>query len=232
MLRRLQPALRHLGRDRSGVAFTEFALALPVLLTLGLGGLEVAHYALAVEECSQIAMTAADDASRVRIQIDETNVNDVMTGAKLIGDNIGFRSHGRIILSDVELNSANTYQWIRWQRCAGAKSVASSYGTPLTASGTPILDGTELTKPSSEAKFTSTAIGPAGNQIAAADNTGLMFVQVTYDYQPLISNIWIGGAKTITTTSAFNVRQRTDQTLYNSTSLPASGLSACSILSA
>ena len=214
---RLPAALPRIVRETSGIAFTEFALALPVLLTLGLGGLEVAHYALAVEECSQIAMTTADNASRVRISIDETDVNDVMIGAKLVGDNIGFRAHGRIILSDLEQSTSDTTkQWIRWQRCAGAKNIASSYGTPNTMSTS-----------------TMTSMGPAGNQIAAAASpTAVMFVQVSYDYQPLISNIWIGGAKTISTTSAFNVRQRTDQTMYNSSGLATSATSSCTIFSA
>ncbi|MBV9840695.1 MAG: pilus assembly protein [Sphingomonadaceae bacterium] len=218
MLKRMVPsALRGLAANSSGIAFTEFALALPVLLTLGLGGLEIAHYALAIQECSQIAMTAADNASRVRISIDETDVNDVLTGAKLVGTNIGFAANGRIILSDLEQSTSDTTkQWIRWQRCSGAKNVTSSYGTPNAMSSS-----------------TMTAMGPTGNQIAATTApTAVMFVQVSYAYQPLISNIWIGGARTINTTSAFNVRQRTDQTLYNTSNLSTSQISSCSTFSA
>jgi len=212
-----QTRLCRFTRDTSGVAFTEFALALPVLLTLGLGGLEVAHYALATQECSQIAMTAADNASRVRISIDESDVNDVLTGAKLVGSNLGFAANGRIILSDLEQSTSDTTkQWIRWQRCSGAKNTTSSYGTPNAMSSS-----------------TMTAMGPTGNQIAsAASPTAVMFVEVSYNYQPLISNIWIGGPRVISTTSAFNVRQRTDQTLYNAQNLSSSQISNCSNYSA
>ena len=104
--------IRSLGRrlrgDASGVAFTEFALALPVVLALGFGGLETAHYALAVQQISQIAMTAADNAGRVRVSIDETDVNDVLTGSKLVGQYINFPANGRIILSDLERSTSDT----------------------------------------------------------------------------------------------------------------------------
>ena len=212
-IRALGGALRD---DRSGVAFTEFALALPVLLALGMGGLETAHYALAVQEVSQIAMTAADNASRVRISIDEADVNDVLTGAKLVGQYINFPANGRIILSDLEQSTSDTTkQWIRWQRCTGAKNVASSYGTPNTMSSS-----------------TMTAMGPSGNQIQAQASTAVMFVEVVYDYQPLISNFFAGGARTLRTTTAFNVRQRTDQTMHNDNNLATSATSSCTLFNA
>ena len=59
---------------------------------------------------------------------------------------------------------------------------------------------------------TMTAMGPADNQIAAAAGTAVMFVEITYQYQPLVANRLLG-ARTMKYTSAFNVRQRTDQTL-------------------
>ena len=73
---------------------------------------------------SNIAMLTADNAARVRDSIDEANVIELLTGAKMTGDNIDFRQNGRIILSSIEPNTAgpdgtSTGQWIRWQRCDG-----------------------------------------------------------------------------------------------------------------
>lgn len=206
---------RRLRRDERGVQLIEFAISLPVLLTLGLGGIEVANYSIASIRCSQIAMMVADNAGRVRDSIDEADINEIMVGAKLVGSGVKFAQNGRIILSSVEQNAAKNGQWIRWQRCSGAKAVTSTYGAENAG----------------KTDASVQAMGPAGNQIAAASGTAVMFVEVVYDYQPIVANR-ILGARTLRYTSAFNVRQRTDQTLKNASALPTASTSACSIYTA
>jgi len=188
---------------QSGLAMIEFALSLPVLTTLALVGLETANLAMAHLRVSNIAMIASDNAARVRDSIDEANVIELLTGAKMTGDSIRFRQNGRIILSSIEPNTAgsggaSTGQWIRWQRCDGAKVVSSSYGAQGTGQNNNSLQ----------------AVGPAGNQISASSGTAIMLVEVVYDYQPLVSNS-IFGPRTIRYESAFNVRQRTNQAITN-----------------
>lgn len=195
--------IRRVRGCESGLAMLEFALSLPVLTTLALVGLETANLAIAHLRVSNIAMIASDNASRVRDSIDEGDVIELLTGAKMSGDTIRFRQNGRIILSSVEPNTAgpngtSTGQWIRWQRCDGAKVVASSYGSQGTGQSSATLQ----------------AVGPAGNQIAATAGTAIMLVEVVYDYQPLVSSA-IYGARTIRYESAFNVRQRTNQVITN-----------------
>jgi hypothetical protein len=192
-----------LRRCESGLAFVEFAMSLPVLVTLGLVGLETANLAMAHLRVSNIAMLTADNAARVRDAIDEANVIEVLTGAKMAGDNIEFRQNGRIILSSIEPNTAGpngstTGQWIRWQRCDGRRNVASRYGPQDTGRTTSILQ----------------AVGPPGNQISAAAGTAVMMVEVEYDYQPIVSDT-IFGQRIIRYESAFNVRQRVNQALNN-----------------
>jgi hypothetical protein len=192
-----------LRRCDGGLAMIEFAMSLPVLVTLGLVGLETANLAMAHLRVSNIAMLASDNAARVRDSIDEANVIELLTGAKMTGDSIRFRQNGRIILSSIEPNTAgtggaSTGQWIRWQRCDGAKVVSSSYGA----------QGTGQTNNSLQ------AVGPAGNQISASSGTAIMLVEVVYDYQPLVSNS-IFGPRTIRYESAFNVRQRVNQAISN-----------------
>jgi hypothetical protein len=222
---------RDLKACRSGLALTEFALALPVLLTLGLVGMEVAWLTLAHLKVSNIAMMTADNASRVRDSIDENDVNELFTGARLAGASMNFAARGRIILYSIEPNAANTRQWVRWQRCNGSKVVAPSYGRPKTAAGADITNGTEIfgtdrttvsSNPSSANNVTTTAIGPAGNQIAAQSGTAVMFAEVVYDYQPLMAGNLLGSI-TIRRNAAFNVRQRTDQSIKNASHItPAS----------
>ena len=210
---------------RSGVAFLEFAFALPVVLALGLLGLETANYAMSNLRVSNIAMLTADNAARVRDSIDEGDVVELLTGAKMSGSNINFAQNGRIILTDLERHSTQNLQWVRWQRCDGALNYAANPATlrPLTAGGAVISNGTEIyntdrvtasSAPSSETKATLTQVGTGSNVISAASGTAVMVVEVAYNYQPVIPNSFLQGRR-ITYVSAFNVRQRNDQTLRN-----------------
>ena len=163
---------------QSGLAFVEFAMSLPVLVTLSLVGLETANLAMAHLRVSNIAMLTADNAGRVRDSIDEANVIELMMGAKMTGDSIRFKQNGRIILSSIEPNTAgsggtSTGQWIRWQRCDGAKNVTSVYGPQGTGQNNNSLQ----------------QFGAAGSQIAATSGTAIMLVEVVYDYQPLVVGI-------------------------------------------
>jgi hypothetical protein len=204
----------------SGLAFVEFALALPVLTTLVMVGLETANLAMAHLRVSNIAMLASDNASRVRDSIDEGDVVDLLTGAKMTGDTISFRQHGRIILSSIEPNAAgsggsSTGQYIRWQRCDGAKVVASNYGPEGTGVNSAVLQ----------------QVGAPGSQIAATTGTAIMLVEVVYDYQPLVSST-IFGPRTIRYESAFNVRQRTNQAITNNNNLTNGQRKLCTTYSA
>ena len=215
-----------LGDCRSGVAFLEFAFALPVVLALGLLGLETSNYAMANLRVSNIAMLTADNAARVRESIDESDVTELLTGAKMSGSNINFAANGRIILTDLEPTTAPAgKQWVRWQRCDGALNYAATPTAlrPMTAAGTVITNGTEIygsdriavsTAPSSETKATLTSVGTGSNIISAQTGTAVMLVEVAYNYQPVIPNSFLSGRQ-ITYVSAFNVRQRNDQTLRN-----------------
>lgn len=214
-----------------GLAFIEFALSLPVLVTLGLCGLETANFAMAHLRVSNIAMLTADNASRVRDSIDEANIVEIMTGGKMSGDSIEFRQNGRIILSSLEAtdddNDANNghgnnpggcdssnpghgstcgSQWIRWQRCDGARNVTSVYGGQGTT--------------------TLTQVGSGGNALTAAPGSAVMVAEVTYEYQPIVSET-ILGPRTIRYEAAFMVRQRTNQALTNTSNLTSAQRRTC-----
>jgi hypothetical protein len=224
--RRVADAGRALGGCTSGLAYVEFALSLPVLLTLGLFGLETANYAMAHLRISNIAVMTADNAARVRDNIDEADVTDLLTGAKETGASINFAQNGRIILSDLEPTPTGGNQWIRWQRCDGALNYTNpeTRWRPRTAGGAAITNGTEIyladrqtanvaTPSSPSATPTFSSMG-TGITIAAASGTAVMVVEVVYNYQPIIPNSFLSGRQ-IRYESAFNVRQRTDQTLRN-----------------
>lgn len=210
----LRRTLCELRDDRRGLALIEFAFSLPVLVVLSMAGLETANLALAHMRVSQIAMLVADNAARVRSSIDEADVNEIMTGAELSSDSLKLKANGRIFLSDLEPNGqagSNAGQFIRWQRCWGSGAFTSSYGVAN--------DG--ATNSSMAA-----GMGPTGAKILASSGSAVMFVEVAYSYQPLVSNS-LFGAKVIRYSSAFTVRERTDQTIKNAGNLATSATAAC-----
>jgi Flp pilus assembly protein TadG len=216
-MRRLRHLIHRLRGDERGLALIEFAFSLPVLVVLCMAGLECANLALAHLRVSQVAMLVADNAARVRTSIDEADVNEIMTGAELSTASLNLKQNGRIFLSDLEPNgkaSPNTGQYIRWQRCWGNGPFTSSYGVAGNGQNdASMVDG----------------MGPGAptpNKVKASSGTAVMFVEIAYNYQPLITNA-IFGNKVIRYSSAFNVRERTDQAIKNAGNLATSATAAC-----
>lgn len=200
---------KRLCRDESAVALIEFAFALPIFVVLLLGGLEVANLARTHARVNQIAITVADNAGRVRTGIDETNIEEVFAGADLIGGSLEFADRGRVVLSslqDNEQEGANAGQMIHWQRCHGSLNVPPRYG--------------RQGKGRTDASLAN-GMGSTDNHIRAVPGSAVMFVEVTYLYEPLIAGIISDDPIIVRYESAFNVRERTNQNLTNTTGIAA-----------
>ncbi len=174
--RGLRTMLRALRRDSAGLALIEFAYGLPVLLGIGLGGIEIANLAVTRMRVSQLGMMIADNAARVGEnnglslkKVYESDLNDTFEAARIQGAPIDFANRGRIIVSSLQQNTAGG-QWIAWQRCYGNKSWPSSYGVAGTGQ-----TGTSFA-----------GMGPAGQQISAPASNAVMFVEVAYDYDAIV----------------------------------------------
>ena len=225
-----------LARDKSGVAMLEFAFGAPLVLMLGLYGIEVANEALINLKVSQIALSLADNASRVGLinnsnieQLREVDMNDVLQAARYQGANINLTTNGRIIVSSLERDSSGV-QRIHWQRCIGQKSGAgydSSYGT------TTLLAGTTPT-PLNPGTAAPTGMGDAGAQVNAPTSGGVMFVEINYDYKPIVGN-WLltqigAGSRKIHYVASFIVRDNRDfAQLYNPVTSPITLPSTCNL---
>jgi hypothetical protein len=190
-----------LGRCTAGAALTEFALSLPLLLTAGLWGAEVAHKAVMQMRLSQVAVLVADNASRVgensllgKTKLYEADIDDVLIGAQLQGGKaFGLYDRGRVILSSLEVvPDTENRQYIHWQRCLGKRHDASSYG----------IAGDGL-------KGAFPGMGPLGEEIQAVNGEAVMFVEVVYEYEPLFAKLFVKSTR-LTATAAFNVRQNRD----------------------
>lgn len=219
-----------LGRDRSGLALLEFAFTLPLLIAMGGYGTEISYFGLTNLRVSQYALNLADNASRVGIDagagvtsLRETDINDVLQGARLEGKSLDLGTNARVILSSLEFtkqsyDTAYT-QRIHWQRCFGMKSGTdydSHYGTTTVTDGTTNTqanDGT--TKPS----------GIGDPLVNAPKNTGVMYVEINYSYRPVFSSLFVA-PQIIHYTASLMVRDNRDLTqIYNPN--PAATRSTC-----
>ena len=198
----LKRTLSALAGNTSGLALIELAYSLPLLIGVGMYGAEVANVAMVKMRVNQVSMHAADNASRIGEgtllsvkKIYENEINDLFTGAHLqAGRSVDIFEHGRIIISSLEKHSDGG-QYIHWQRCKGKKIHPSSYGTAGVNSPSRPING----------------MGPTGAKVSAPDGQAVIFVEISYDYQPLISDKFTS-IRRITTHSAFNVRDRRDLT--------------------
>jgi hypothetical protein len=179
-----QRLLRGLAGDASGVSFLEFALVLPVLLTLGMYGTEIAYMSTVDMEVSQIANSVGDNASRlgqtdnsaVTPTVTQAQVKAVLEGAIEEGGRIDLEANGRVVLSSLERAPITGRNYIHWQRCIGDFNRGSAYGGESLG-----LIGAELQ-----------GLGKPGHLIAAPPNSAVMFVEVYYEYQGLFGTMFVG----------------------------------------
>jgi hypothetical protein len=206
-------------RDPRGAIIVEMAFVFPVLLFMGLAGFELVNLTMTYTRVSQVALAAADNASRIAVanglslpKVREVDVNEVFTGVNLQSRDLNLAQHGRLILSSLETNGqsgSKAGQRIQWQRCFGNLSAASSYG----------VEGRGRTDSSLQ------SMGPASNSIKAVGDAAVMFVEVQYEYQPVIYGALIGNRR-LHATAAFNIREGRDLTkIYNDT--PVAAVARC-----
>jgi hypothetical protein len=193
----LRNLAQRLRCNSSGVAMLEFAMGAPFLLMAGLWGAELANYALVNMRVNQLAEHLADNASRVgdtstlqNRRIYESDINEVIYGAQVQGGTgLDLYENGRVIISSVQVSPAGN-QYIHWQRCRGAKNITSDFGS----------EGADLG---------SDGIGPEGEEVLAMPDDALIFVELNYTYQPLISEKFLGSLD-IEAIASFMVRDDRD----------------------
>lgn len=190
---------RTLAGARDGVALIEFAYSLPIMVTLGLGGLELVNYTTAHLRVNQIAISLADNASRAKQEVvgsnprfRELDANESIRAAQLQGGNLDLKENGRVVLSSLEVNEEGG-QWIHWQRCGGDKSYPSRYGE----------------EDAGETGTSFAGMGTGTRLVQAEPRFAIMYAEVFYDYQPVVFRGLIP-EQTIYKTAAMYVRDDRD----------------------
>lgn len=182
---RLLTFVRNVLRDRRGVSVTEFALVLPVFVTLGMYGAEIAWMNSAAMEASQVAIALADNASRlgqtdnsgVTPTITGADVSSVLAGATKEGETIGLAENGRVILSSLEAHPVTGKQYVHWQQCTGNAKKNSNFGKP-DQTGSPnskVASGLSMGK----------------SKVTAPPGSAVMVAEVWYDYKGLFGTMFV-----------------------------------------
>lgn len=222
--------LRHfaiaLRDDTMGVALTEFAVAFPVLLALGMYGIDTANFALTHLRLNQIALNLADNASRVGAsstlsaqQMREIDVEDVFQAAIKQGNSIGLQANSRVTLTSLEKDTTGR-QRIHWQRCFGDRtdsSYRSHYGKVLDADGNAAdvdsnnnkaIDDSEMRGQRADSGLGDAGILAVNRVNAPTNDSGVMFVEINYRYTPIFA--WLSAPADLRYTASFIVRDPRD----------------------
>jgi len=206
-----------LRRNISGLALIEFAYTLPIFLGLGFYGVEVANLAITQMKMSQVALNMADNASRIGTlssslgskQVNESEINDVFQAAEIQSGNIDIYLNGRTILSSLEVNALGG-QEIKWQRCKGIQVQDSEYGGEGTGENSTGFAG----------------MGDADNRIQASSGVAVMFVELTYTYQPLFGDMFVG-ERELRQEAVYSVRDNRELGTDPLNNVPAERRSTC-----
>lgn len=202
-MRRTTAGFARLWRARSGVALIEFAYILPIFLALSLTGAELTNLIVTRMRISQLALQIADNAARIgsgsQLQakmVTEADINDLLTGAQIQAAGLDLFGRGRVIITSLEPatspDTTRAHYKIGWQRCRGSKVYASPYSN-RTGTFTGGLGPTT----------------PVDRRVTAPDGGATMFVEIAYDYQPLVRTS-IFGSKEIREFASMMVRDRRD----------------------
>src|ERR1700733_7989129 len=120
--------LRRFARDRDGVSAIEFAMILPFMLTLYLGGVEVGD-GLAIQFKSTLAARTVADLASQYVSIDNSNMSGILGAAtKVIAP---YSPTGMVVtVSEVTTNSSGVGKVV-WSDSTGtAHTVGSTISLP------------------------------------------------------------------------------------------------------
>ena len=127
MIRSLKSRLLTLPlRNNKGGIMIEFGFAMPVLILLLLGGVELGRYVLLHQKLDRTAMTVSDLVARVQsISVEE--IDTILTAADLVMAPFAMADRGTVFISSVEGTTGTPK--VRWQRNgAGTLVVTSEVG--------------------------------------------------------------------------------------------------------
>jgi Flp pilus assembly protein TadG len=159
--------IRRLLQHNRGMAVVEFALALPVLMTMFYGTIELTRYILITQKVEKLAHTVADvTAQSATVTI--ASLNQLMEATADIMEPFGTGGNSRILISSIYRAAGTANATVNWRYSGGGTLAATSMLGAVGA--TPTMPG----------GFT---FNERENVIAA---------EAYYRFSPLLSNRFFG----------------------------------------
>ena len=157
---------KHFRHHTGGVAAVEFALVLPVLMTLFYGVVEITRYILVTQKVEKLAYTVGDSISN-STTVTNAEMDQLLTATNDIMKPFSFTSNGTVMISSL-YKAAGANPVVNWRHQGGGTLTATS---ALGAVGA---------APQMPAGFTFD------------DRENVIAAEVFYRFSPLISSRFFG----------------------------------------
>lgn len=115
---------KHFWKNEQGLAYLEFALLLPLLMTLFLGTVEVSRYVQASQTVDKLSHTLVDLVAQAPT-ISVSDMNQIMDATAHITKGMNFSTKGIVIISCVGYDASNKLV-VKWQYKGGGSLARSS----------------------------------------------------------------------------------------------------------
>lgn len=159
--------LRRLLRARRGSVAAEFAMAVPVLVTIALAGTEVARYVLLHQKLARTAVTMGDLVTQAE-EISETELTQLYAAVDHVMEPFSMGADGIVFVSGITATGGGSPQ-VSWQRTGGGGLTGA-----VSAVG---------------AEATSATLPPS---FVVRDGETAIVSEVIYEYSPLFSGGLLG----------------------------------------
>jgi Flp pilus assembly protein TadG len=126
--------------SNAGIAVVEFALMLPVLMTLFYGVIEITRYVLITQKAEKLAHTVADvTAQSATVTI--SGLDQLMAATSDIMEPFAFGTNGRVFITSLYRTQGQANAAVNWRYSGGGTltGVTSSFGA---VGDTPTMPGT------------------------------------------------------------------------------------------
>lgn len=151
-------------KNQDGLAYLEFAIIAPFLITMFLGGVEITRYILITQKVEKVSFTISDVVAQGST-VSNTQLNNIIVATQQIMLPYSFGAEGYVIITSVKQTGAYTVSnppRVNWQyKGGGTWTQNSQIGSPGTAATIP-------------------------NNMTLFDKDNIIITEVFYNFRPLI----------------------------------------------
>lgn len=168
-------------KGKCGAVATEFAMALPLWLTLMLGCGDATYYILVNQRVDRVAYTVTDVVTQME-NPSYADLDTVLLAASQLMETFSFNNRGVVIISYVYRATGETSPKIKWQYANGGSLVRNS------AIG---VTGGVPTMP---------------NNMTLNEKDSVMVIEVYYSFDPIFANMAMFSSGDIYRTAVYKMR--------------------------